>query len=87
MHRHAHQKKYSMSLHLCLGCRLELQPCADCSNVGMNGSHHLLSLVSQMEKGFTIQSEQSPITNKRDIFAERHRMSDKRNGLAGKQTR
>lgn len=64
-------EKYPVSLHLCLGRRLELQPCADCSNVGMNGSHHLLSLVSQMEKGCTVESEQSPVTKKRDIFIER----------------
>lgn len=37
----------------------------------MNGSRHLLSLVSQMGRGHTIQSEQSRVTNEGDISAER----------------
>lgn len=37
----------------------------------MNGSCHLLSLVSQMERGCTIQSEESRVTNEGDISAER----------------
>lgn len=37
----------------------------------MNGSRHLLSLVSQMEKGCTVQSGQSRVTNEGDISAEK----------------
>lgn len=37
----------------------------------MNGSRHLLSLVSQMEKGCTVQSEQGHVTNEGDISTER----------------
>lgn len=65
------EEKYPVYMHLCLGCRLGLQRGADCWSTGMNGSCHLLSLVSQMEKGCTIQSEQSRVTNEWDISAER----------------
>lgn len=46
----------------------------------MNGSHHLLSLVSQTEKGCTVQSEQGRVTNEGDISAERRteRLMDNR---------
>jgi len=37
----------------------------------MNGSRHLLRLVNQMEKGCTVQSEQSRVTNEGDISADR----------------
>lgn len=40
-------------------------------NRGYEWARHLLSLVSQMEKGCTIQSEQSRVTNEGDISAER----------------
>lgn len=43
----------------------------DCWNAGLNGSCHLLSLVSRTQRGHTVQSEQSRVTNERDISAER----------------
>lgn len=85
------EEKYPVSLHLCLGCRLGLQHGADCWSAGMNGSRHLLSLVSQMEKGCTVQSEQSRVTNEGDIFAERRTEGPtddrRRQGRSGRQTR
>lgn len=66
------QDKYPVSLHLCLVYWLGLQPGADCWTVGMNGSCHLLSLVSQMDTRCTIQSAQSRVTNERDIFAKKN---------------
>lgn len=51
-----------------------------------NGCRHLLSLVSHTEKGRTIQSEQSRVTNEGDISAERptdNREED--GGVASKQ--
>lgn len=56
-----------ISLHLCLGRRLELQPCADCRTARMNGSHHLLNLVSQMEKRVHASIwEKSHVTNEKE---------------------
>lgn len=72
------REKYPVSMHLCLGCRLGLQRGADCWTTGMNGSRHLLSLVSQMERGYTIQSEQSRVTNEWDISAERRGLMDRK---------
>lgn len=66
------EKKYPVSLQLCWRCRLGLQRGADCWTAGMNGSRHLLSLVSQTRRGCTVQSEENRITNERDISAERH---------------
>lgn len=50
-----------------------------------NGCRHLLSLVSQMEKGRTIQSEQSRVTNEGDISAERQADRQQRGQGSGKQ--